>query len=194
MNSLITRRKVLIISESDTFFENISSILPKEQFYPILHAKNGGEARRQLLENDYDILLIDSPLPDEHGILFAENFSDTNMGILLLVNTDLYDEVATKVEDLGIITVPKQNSPQIFYMAFKMLSAMTLKLEKMESKNKILQEKMTDIRIINKAKWLLIENKKITENEAHHYIEKKAMNEHLSRRESAEAIIEEYEL
>lgn len=194
MNPLSSRRKVLIVSESDTFFDNISSILPREQFFPIVHAKNGGDARRKLLESDFDILLIDCPLPDEHGVLFAENFCETNMGILLLVNADMYDEVASKVEDHGIITLPKPNSPQMFYMAVKMLSAMTLRLEKMETKNRSLQEKMADIRTINKAKWMLIENKKMSESEAHHYIEKKAMDERLSRREAAERIIEKYEL
>lgn len=194
MNPLSSRRKVLIVSESDTFFDNISSILPREQFFPIVHAKNGGDARRKLLESDSDILLIDCPLPDEHGVLFAENFCETNMGILLLVNADMYDEVASKVEDHGIITLPKPNSPQMFYMAVKMLSAMTLRLEKMETKNRSLQEKMADIRTINKAKWMLIENKKMSESEAHHYIEKKAMDERLSRREAAERIIEKYEL
>lgn len=194
MTPLSSRRKVLIVSESDTFFENISSILPKNQFNPIIHAKNGGEARRNLLESDADILLIDCPLSDEHGVLFAENYADTNIGILLLVNADMYEDVASKVEDLGIVTLPKPNSPQFFYMAIKMLSAMTFRLEKMEKKNLSLQEKMNDIRIVNKAKWLLIENKKISESEAHHFIEKKAMDERLTRKEAAERIIEKYEL
>ncbi|MBQ0038900.1 MAG: ANTAR domain-containing protein [Treponema sp.] len=194
MKPLNSHRKVLIVSESDTFFDNISSILPKNQFSPVIHAKSGGEARRQLLQSDSNILLIDSPLSDEHGVLFAENFAETNMGILLLVNADMYEEVASKVEELGIVTLPKPNSPQMFYMAVKMLAAMTLRLERMEEKNRSLQEKMTDIRIVNKAKWMLIENMKMTESEAHHFIEKKSMDERLSRREAAERIIEKYEL
>lgn len=194
MTPLNSRRKVLIVSESDTFFDNISSILPREQFFPIIHANNGGEARRQLLENDANLLLIDCPLTDEHGVMFAENFSDSNMGILLLVNADMYDEVCSKVEEQGIVTLPKPNSPQMFYMAVKMLASMTFRLEKLEEKNRSLQEKMADIRTVNKAKWLLIENKKMTESEAHHYIEKKSMDERLSRREAAERIIEKLEL
>ena len=136
MTPLNSRRKVLIVSESDTFFDNISSILPREQFFPIIHAKNGGEARRQLLENDANLLLIDCPLTDEHGVMFAENFSDSNMGILLLVNADMYDEVCSKVEEQGIVTLPKPNSPQMFYMAVKMLASMTFRLEKLEEKNR----------------------------------------------------------
>ena len=126
--------------------------------------------------------------------MFAENFSDSNMGILLLVNADMYDEVCSKVEEQGIVTLPKPNSPQMFYMAVKMLASMTFRLEKLEEKNRSLQEKMADIRTVNKAKWLLIENKKMTESEAHHYIEKKSMDERLSRREAAERIIEKLEL
>ena len=138
--------------------------------------------------------IIKCKLSRTRARVHEKNFAESNMGILLLVNADMYDEVCSKVEDQGIVTLPKPNSPQIFYMAVKMLSAMTLRLEKMESKNRSLQEKMADIRTINKAKWMLIENQKMTEAEAHHYIEKKAMNERLSRREDAELIIEKYEL
>lgn len=194
MTPLSSRRKVLIVSESSTFFDNISSILPKNQFFPIVYAKNGGDARRKLLENDYDILLIDCPLTDEHGVLFARNFAETGMGILILVNADMYEDVASNVEEDGIVTLPKPNSPQMFYMAVKMLAAMTLRLEKSEKKIRSLQDKMADIRTINKAKWLLIENMKMTENQAHHYIEKKSMDERISRRDAAERIIEKYEL
>ena len=79
------RRKVLIVSETKSFHDNISCILPKSDFFPVFHASSGGEARRLLLELPVDILIVDSPLPDEHGIMFAESFADLNMGILLLV-------------------------------------------------------------------------------------------------------------
>ena len=52
---------------------------------------------------------------------------------------------------------------------------------------------MQDIRTVNRAKWLLIEIKRMTENEAHYYIEKQAMDMRLSRREVAENIIRTYD-
>lgn len=51
---------------------------------------------------------------------------------------------------------------------------------------------MEEIRIINRAKWLLINEKTMVEPKAHHYIEKQAMDLCLSKREIAEEIIQAY--
>ena len=64
----------------------------------------------------------------------------------------------------------------------------------MEKKNQALQEKMQDIRTVNRAKWLLIERHRMTEEDAHYFIEKQAMDMRLSRREVAENIIRSYDL
>ena len=45
---------------------------------------------------------------------------------------------------------------------------------------------------MNRAKWSLIECLKMTEEQAHRYIEKQAMDERLSKRAVAEAIIKTY--
>ncbi len=193
MAKLKTARKVMIVSESESFFSNIKAILPPSDFFPVFHATSGSDARRKLLELPVDILIIDSPLSDEHGAMFAQSFSDTSMGIMLLVQNDMYDQASSQVEEEGIVTLPKPVSPEMFYTAVRMLSAMTFRFQKFDEEKKSLQDKMQDIRIINKAKWLLIENKSLSEADAHKYIEKLSMDRRRSRRQIAEEIIEEYE-
>lgn len=51
---------------------------------------------------------------------------------------------------------------------------------------------MQEIRIVNRAKWALIENLKMTEADAHRYIEKQAMDRCIAKREVAEEIIKTY--
>jgi response regulator NasT len=51
---------------------------------------------------------------------------------------------------------------------------------------------MEEIRLVNRAKWLLIENLKMTESDAHHYIEKQAMDRCCSKKEIALGIIKTY--
>ena len=51
---------------------------------------------------------------------------------------------------------------------------------------------MEEIRIVNRAKLLLIEQLKMTEKEAHRYIEKHAMDRCVTRRDIAEKIISIY--
>ena len=72
-------------------------------------------------------------------------------------------------------------------------TALRGKLLRMDRKNQALQEKMMDIRTVNRAKWLLIERHHMTESDAHHYIERQAMDMRLSRREVAENIIRSYD-
>ena len=61
-----------------------------------------------------------------------------------------------------------------------------------EKKTLSVEEKMEEIRIVNRAKWLLISELKMDEPQAHRYIEKQAMDRCISRKEIAEEIIRTY--
>ena len=54
------------------------------------------------------------------------------------------------------------------------------------------EEKMAEIRLVNKAKWILISELSMSEPEAHRYIEKQAMDRCVSKRTIAEEIIKTY--
>ncbi len=184
---------VLVVSASDKVFSSVLDLMPPAEYNPVLRAKNSGEARRMLLEMSADIIIINTPLPDDFGVQLALDLSDSPSGILMLVKSDLYEQVAYRVEDSGIFTLPKPNSSQMIYNAVKLLSVYAARLKKLEQKNRTMQEKMTDIRTINRAKWLLIENLNMSENDAHRYIEKQAMDTRSTRREVAEGIIRTYD-
>ena len=62
----------------------------------------------------------------------------------------------------------------------------------MEQKTASIEEKMEEIRLVNRAKWLLIEQLRMTESEAHRYIEKQAMDRCVTKRSIAENIISMY--
>ncbi len=193
MNYQKTHRRVLIVSGGDKFFDYFSGILPQSDFHPVVRASSAGEARRSMIQTPADIVIIDTPLPDELGVDFAMSIADMSVGILLVVKSELYDKVAYKVEDRGVLTVAKPNSKQVYYSSVKLLAALSTRLQKMETKNKTLQEKMADIRAVNRAKWLLIEKMKMNESDAHYFIEKRAMDARISRREVAENIIRTYD-
>ena len=52
---------------------------------------------------------------------------------------------------------------------------------------------MEEIRLVNRAKWILIEQLKMTEAEAHRFIEKQAMDRCSAKREIALGIIKTYQ-
>lgn len=185
--------RVLVAGSGDKIFEYISDLLPKSGYDPILRANDAGEVRRTLLSMPVDIVIINTPLTDEFGIELALDLAEHPIGVMLLAKSELYDQVCYKVEDSGVLTLSKPMTRQSFYAAVKLLSAMSARLAKMEKQNQTLQEKMTDIRIVNRVKWLLIDNMHMTEKDAHYYIEKQAMDTRLSRREIAQSIIRTYD-
>lgn len=51
---------------------------------------------------------------------------------------------------------------------------------------------MAEIRVVNKAKWILISELKMNEPDAHRYIEKQAMDRCVTKQTIAEEIIKTY--
>ena len=187
------KHRVLIVSGADKFFDYVNEMLPTDEFEIGEPLRSAGEVKRMLISSQSDILIINTPLPDDFGVELALELSDTTMGILLLVKNDMYDQTAFKVEDSGILTLGKPCQRQSFYASVKLLAALSSRLSRMEMKNRSLREKMEDIRMVNRAKWLLIENLNMTEKDAHHYIEKQAMDMRFTRREVAENIVRTYD-
>ena len=77
-------------------------------------------------------------------------------------------------------------------MAFLWLAAARERLRKNEIKTVSIEKRMNEIRVINRAKWLLIENEKLSEAEAHRKIEKQAMDSCLPKIDIANKIIGKY--
>lgn len=186
--------RVLVAGSGDKIFDYISEMLPRTGYESVLRAGDAGEVRRMLLDSPVDIVIINTPLSDDFGVELALDLAEGAIGVMLLVKNELYDQVCYKVEDSGVLTLGKPMSRQGFYSAVKLLTAMTARLSKMEKANRTLQEKMADIRVVNRAKWLLIEHHHMKEQDAHYFIEKQAMDTRLSRREVAENIIRTYDL
>ena len=186
--------RVLVAGSGDKIFDYISEMLPRTGYESVLRAGDAGEVRRMLLDSPVDIVIINTPLSDDFGVELALDLAEGATGVLLLVKNELYDQVCDKVEDSGVLTLGKPMTRQGFYSAVKLLTAMTARLSKMEKANRTLQEKMADIRVVNRAKWLLIEHHHMKEQDAHYFIEKQAMDTRLSRREVAENIIRTYDL
>lgn len=185
-------KKVLIASAGTKTSEYFTGLLPQSE-YTVESCATAGEARRMLIETPPDIFIVDAPLGDEFGVELARDAAELPMGVLLLVKADIVDKAAYDTEDAGVLVLAKPNARQTFYNVIRLLAALSARLKKMETKNKSLQEKMADIRAVNRAKWLLIDKMNMNEQDAHYFIEKRAMDARVSRREVAESIIRTYD-
>lgn len=184
---------VLVISAKENFNVSLQSLLPESKYSPVQIVSSFSLAKRMLLERSFDFILINTPLPDDFGTRFAIEIS-ANKGtvILLLVRNEVYEEVCDKVTEYGILTLPKPASKQMVVHTLNFMAGIRERLRKLEKKSLSMEEKMEEIRLVNRAKWVLIGELKMTEADAHRYIEKQAMDRCVSRREIAEEIISTY--
>ena len=158
--------KVLIVSSSDKFVRPMLDMLPEKMFEPIETASDVAQARRKLLEREFDIVIINSPLRDEFGTKLALDICQkSSAGVLLFVKAEHYSDITSKVMQYGVLTISKPTSPSMIMQSVQMLCSTRERLRIMEKKNASVEEKIEEIRIVNRAKCLLIEQLKMTEPE-----------------------------
>ena len=184
---------VMIVSTTDKALGLFQKILPKDQFYPLTWVHSAGEAQRELVNKSVDIVVINAPLKDEMGTELAIELAQNNScGVMMMVKNDVYEQVSYKVEEYGVLTLPRPCTAQQAFQTMKLLLATQQRLKALEQKTASLEEKMKEIRLVNRAKGLLMDNLKFTEQEAHRYIEKAAMDNCRKKSEIAQNIINTY--
>ena len=187
------RYSVLLVSSSPKFNESMPALLPESRFYPVTAVSDVSSARRRLLENKYDIVIINTPLPDDFGTRLALYICENSgAGVLLLVKAEHYPDINGRVSQFGVLVLPKPTTSQALSQSLQLLCGTRERLRRMEQKTASIEEKMEEIRIINRAKLLLMEQLKMTEKEAHRFIEKQAMDRCVTRITIAQSILSTY--
>lgn len=184
---------VLIVSASSVFNSSLTPLFPESQFEKVRIETNINAAKRALAERAYDFVIINSPLPDDSGVQFAMEVSGLNTSVsLLMVSSDIYAVTYSKVTEHGVYVLPKPVHKVVVSQAIDWMIATRERLRKFQKKTMSIEEKMQEIRTVNRAKWILIEQLKMQENDAHRYIEKRAMDTCMSKYEVAQEIIRMY--
>ena len=184
---------VLVVSSADSFYAAVTTMFPKANFQPVVKAPTVAAARRAVAERGFDFVIINAPVKDDPGMRFAVDCSRSHSAlVLLLAPNEIHEEVYARVAEHGVFTLAKPMSKQAMENALRWLLTAKQKLTGAEKKSTRMEDKMEEIRLVNKAKWLLISKKGLLEPEAHRYIEKSAMDRCVSRRVIAEEIVREY--
>jgi len=184
---------VLIVSTSEKCITLFSECLAIASINQVTVLASGGEARRTLLQKDFDIIIIDAPLSDEFGESFARHVAVKGLSqAILAVNSEHFNEVSAVCQTDGVLTISKPIDKQFFWSVLSLARSVSGKIKKMQDENIKLKQKIEDIRIIDRAKCMLISYLSLTEQESHRFIEKQAMDLRSTKRAIAEEILKTY--
>ena len=95
--------------------------------------------------------------------------------------------------EFGVTVLSVPTNVNMVSQALRTMCSMRERMRLMEQKRISVEEKIEEIRIVNHAKWLLIECLGMNEAQAQHYIEKHAQDRRVSKRSVAESVIKTYE-
>ena len=143
--------RALIVSAGASSNEYISARLTELGYARPIIVPSAAEARRRMLESDFELIVVNSPLPDEFGHeLCADAVEKTDAGVIFLAKAAAAEQLLTPLSEEGVL-------------------------------------------LVSRAKCCLIELGRMTEAEAHRYIEKKAMDTRRDRAEVAQEILDSYD-
>jgi response regulator NasT len=107
--------RVLLVSGSEKGTQNFSELLKECGYMPSDILRTAADTRRKMIETDYDIVVINTPLADEFGADLAIHITEiTDSGVIMLVKNEVADSVQEKVENFGIFVISKPLNRQFF--------------------------------------------------------------------------------
>ncbi len=112
--------------------------------------------------------------------------------MLLLVRAEQYADLCWQATAAGVLILSKPTPSALLLQSLTLLCGTRERLRRMEQKTVSMEDRMEEIRLVNRAKWVLIDQLRMTEQEAHRYIEKQAMDRCVTRRAVAESILATY--
>ncbi|MCR4888269.1 MAG: ANTAR domain-containing protein [Ruminococcus sp.] len=184
--------KILVISSNVKASEALINFL-RESFNctPKL-AESAYQAKTNLdTDPSVELAVINSPLMDESGYELAEYIIEkTAAHCIFMIKEEHVEKISVRAEKTGIIVVSKPFSKSLLYQLIRTIDIAASRSAELYRRNLRLEEKISEIQTIDKAKFMLMEYKGMTEEEAHTYLEQYAMNKRKKKSLAALAIID----
>ena len=185
--------KVLVVSSSEKFIYTIKKLFSPDVIDMIDFVSNTFLARRMILERSYEIVIVNNPIASGDGIDFSIDIIESyNVGVILFTSSESYHEVFDKTHELGILTISKPASTDTFIQVFRLLCSTRERIHNLDEKRVSFNERLEIIRLVDEAKIKLIKYAHFSEDEAHKYIERQAMQFRITKKQSALMIIDKY--
>ncbi len=182
----------LVVSSTAKFFDAVSELLPNGLFCPVDLAGSPAEARQIARERNYDTMFINASPGDAEAKRLSLDAAAAGAIVLLLLPAAELDIMREELRDGGVLTLSKPVSLGAVAQAADHMCTVAKLLGAGRRSAAKAEARLEDVSIINRAKWLLIDNLKMTEAEAHRYIERQAMDRCVTRRQVAEGILKTY--
>lgn len=187
------KNKALLVSKLSSAVNAIKSLLEDNSYEVGGIVSDSVSAAELANDTIFDTVVINSPIEDGDGVELAIKLSrDTVCGVIMLVANDKTAFIGKQVADHGVVVVPKPINKLLFRQLLGVVSAAQKRYAGLSKENERLRSSIEETKIINRAKFLLMQHLALSEERAHRYIEKQAMDMRVSKLEVAKQVLKTY--
>lgn len=184
---------ILIAGKTEEICDSIAQLL-LELDCDNISTFTSGAIIRDVDISKFDSVIISTPLSDEFGLdLVADISKDAKNGIVVLAKREIADEVQKKIRFTGAFVLPRPFNKALLVQTIKLAEIAHIGMAKLEEENRQLSQQLSDMKIVNRAKSMLMQYLNLTEEQAHRHIQKQAMDLRKTQRAVAEDILKTYQ-
>ncbi|MBQ8987402.1 MAG: ANTAR domain-containing protein [Lachnospiraceae bacterium] len=138
-----------------------------------------------------DLLIAVMPLSDGTGVEGIIDVAQRHPQLMtiLLVRQEVFEQVTYQCRNQQIFVIAMPFKRQVLAEAASFMLRLRAVMDDKDKELARLRKNLSEIRVITRAKLYLIQTRGMTEEEAHYYLEKEAMDRSLTKKEVAEEIL-----
>ena len=139
-----------------------------------------------------DLLIAVMPLSDGTGVEGIIDVAQRHPQLMtiLLVRQEAYEQVSYQCRNQQVFVIAMPFKRQVLAEAASFMLRLRAVMDDKDKELARLRKNLSEIRVITRAKLYLIQTRGMTEEEAHYYLEKEAMDRSLTKKEVAEEILQ----
>ncbi|GHU49871.1 hypothetical protein FACS1894127_4110 [Clostridia bacterium] len=185
---------ILVVSGAEKGRIYFEDFLTSCKFGKVTAVCDAITAEEEFKGAQYDLCIINAPLPDGTGIELA--LYTVKQGFcqcMLVMAEDALANVKKEMEQAGVFVIAKPVKRDRLWIMLKNIAVVHNRLTSVRVENENLKHKLDDLQLVSRAKVLLITNLKMSEPQAHRFLEKQAMERRMTKSDIARRVIRTYE-
>ncbi|MFE4708415.1 ANTAR domain-containing response regulator [Peribacillus simplex] len=183
-------KRILVVEDESIVLLDITIMLKDAGFDVVGHARNGEKAIELAHALQPDLVLMDIKMPKMNGLKASDVISNTfQIPVLLLTafSQREYIDEAKRANIVGYLVKPITEANLIPAVEIALQQAANTK--KHQERNAQLDETLTNRKVIEKAKGIIMKRKNVTEEIAYNKLRRLSMDKQLSLETVARRII-----
>lgn len=176
----------LVVAEKNA--DELAAVVKTAGMSPTL-SDNLTDAAALAESRDFDCIILYSPY-SEQAADFVDFVASTGFSAFIWLTQRPSEGVKRRLQEKGVFVL---EPPIRQDMLSAILAASAAGAGRIRREKEKMASRLSELRMVSQAKAVLMSALNMSENEAHHYIEREAMNRRITKKEVSESILRTYQ-